>query len=48
LENCNKKYVKILPVLEGYFDSIGGVNDLVLDGEIVPFDYETGSVLGFE
>ena len=40
LENCNKKYNSIVKIVESTLDSLDNDLYLILDGEIVPYDYE--------
>lgn len=48
LELCNKKYSSIVPWLDACFDTIPESHYWILDGEIVPYDYENDKILGFE
>lgn len=57
LEKCNSKYGRTALILEYLFDNLvqnlttgtdSQSHSFILDSEIVPYDYETHSVLGFE
>ena len=46
-EDSNKKFKPILPNLVAQLDSISGLETCIIDGEMVPYNYEDKKVLSF-
>ena len=46
-EDSNKKFKPILKDLYAQLDSIDNLETCIIDGEIVPYDYDLKQILGF-